>query len=98
MRQTIGNINNSCESECTHCVGLLSIVPRTQGCEAILIEILQSNAHRTHKRYHRAIACRGIGTHCRGYLVVSNLPAHTNDDAIKSCLIRVGECFMSLTT
>ena len=34
---------------------------------------------------------------CRGTVVVSNLPAHTNDDAIKSCPSGVGECFMSLT-
>ena len=33
---------DSCE--CTHCVGVLAILP-PQGCEAILIEILQ------HKRY-----------------------------------------------
>ena len=44
------------------------------------------------------IACRGIGTYGRGSLVVSNLPAHTNDDAIKSCPIRIEECFMSLTS
>ena len=36
---------------------------------------------------HRAIACRVTGTYCQGSLVVSNLPAHTNDDAIKSCPI-----------
>ena len=30
-------------------------------------------------------------------LVVFNLPAHTNDDAIKLCPIGIEECFMSLT-
>ena len=37
------NLQTSCEY--THCVGLLAIVP-PQGCEAILVEILQS------KRYY----------------------------------------------
>ena len=35
-----------------------------------------------------------VGTYCRGSLVVSNLPSHTNNDAIKSCPIAVGKCFM----
>ena len=48
--------------------------------------------------YHCASACRGIGIYCRGSSVVSNLFAHTNDDAIKSCPIGNWECFMSLTT
>ena len=29
---------------------------------------------------------------------LSNLPAHSNDDAIKLCQIGIGECFMSVTT
>ena len=57
-----------------------------------------SYAHRTYQWYHRAIACRGIGTYCRGSLVISNSRTHTNDDAIKSCPIGIGEYFMSLTT
>ena len=36
------------------------------------------------------IACREIGIYFRVYLIISNLPAHTNNGAIKMCPIGVG--------
>ena len=60
--------------------------------------ILMPTAHTSVIIVPSLVACRGIATYCRGSLVVSNLPAQTNDEAIKSCPIGVGECFMSLTT